>query len=103
MRHPPRLPLLVAGAALALVAGAIAPVGTASGAAPAYDGRRALAEPADPPARAADGPPVLRVSGNKLVDESGATRRLLGVNRSGGEFACVQGTASGTARWTTPP
>lgn len=36
-------------------------------------------------------PPVLRVSGNKLVDANGGTRRLLGVNRSGGEFMCVQG------------
>ncbi|TPQ16283.1 cellulase family glycosylhydrolase [Streptomyces sporangiiformans] len=47
-------------------------------------------DPPDPP-EPTDGPPVLEVSGNKLVDESGATRRLLGVNRSGGEFACVQG------------
>ncbi|MDH6486069.1 cellulose binding domain-containing protein [Streptomyces sp. SAI-127] len=46
-------------------------------------------EPTDP---AEDGPPVLRVSGNKLVDAGGATRRLLGVNRSGGEFMCVQGS-----------
>ncbi|KOV75048.1 MULTISPECIES: cellulose binding domain-containing protein [unclassified Streptomyces] len=36
-------------------------------------------------------PPALRVSGNKLVDAYGTTRRLLGVNRSGGEFMCVQG------------
>ncbi|WP_171151066.1 cellulose binding domain-containing protein [Streptomyces argyrophylli] len=36
-------------------------------------------------------PPALRVSGNKLVDAGGTTRRLLGVNRSGGEFMCVQG------------
>lgn len=36
-------------------------------------------------------PPVLRVQGNKLVDANGGTRRLLGVNRSGGEFMCVQG------------
>ncbi|MDX2822342.1 cellulase family glycosylhydrolase [Streptomyces ipomoeae] len=46
--------------------------------------------PTDPPP-GDDEPPVLKVSGNKLVDERGATRRLLGVNRSGGEFACVQG------------
>ncbi|MFE2218737.1 cellulase family glycosylhydrolase [Streptomyces canus] len=45
-------------------------------------------EPTDP---ADDGPPVLRASGNKLVDAGGAPRRLLGVNRSGGEFMCVQG------------
>jgi endoglucanase len=35
--------------------------------------------------------PALHVSGNKLVTSSGATYRLLGVNRSGGEFACIQG------------
>ncbi|MFC9860247.1 MULTISPECIES: cellulase family glycosylhydrolase [unclassified Streptomyces] len=47
-------------------------------------------DPTDPPDPTA-GPPVLKVSGNRLVDESGATRRMLGVNRSGGEFMCVQG------------
>lgn len=35
--------------------------------------------------------PALHVSGNRLVTDSGATYRLLGVNRSGGEFSCVQG------------
>jgi endoglucanase len=35
--------------------------------------------------------PALKVSGNKLVTSAGATVRLLGVNRSGGEFACIQG------------
>jgi endoglucanase len=35
--------------------------------------------------------PQLHVSGNKLVNASGATVVLHGVNRSGGEFACVQG------------
>ncbi|WP_026179224.1 cellulase family glycosylhydrolase [Streptomyces hokutonensis] len=35
--------------------------------------------------------PALHVSGNKLVDADGTNRRLLGVNRSGGEFMCVQG------------
>ncbi|MFF4250351.1 cellulase family glycosylhydrolase [Streptomyces sp. NPDC001663] len=45
--------------------------------------------PTDPPATGTA--PALHVSGNKLVDASGATRRLLGVNRSGGEFMCVQG------------
>jgi endoglucanase len=35
--------------------------------------------------------PALHVLGNKLVDADGKTRRLLGVNRSGGEFMCVQG------------
>lgn len=44
-----------------------------------------------PPTTPPGAPPTLRVSGNKLVDQTGATRRLLGVNRSGGEFMCVQG------------
>jgi len=35
--------------------------------------------------------PALHVSGNKLLTSSGASYRLLGVNRSGGEFACIQG------------
>ncbi|HTJ33014.1 MAG TPA: cellulase family glycosylhydrolase [Dactylosporangium sp.] len=41
-----------------------------------------------PPSGAA---PKLKVSGNKLVTSTGSTYRLLGVNRSGGEFACIQG------------
>ncbi|WP_458246478.1 cellulase family glycosylhydrolase [Streptomyces sp. MAI_2237] len=45
--------------------------------------------PTKPPAEGTA--PALQVSGNRLVDASGATRRLLGVNRSGGEFMCVQG------------
>ncbi|MGR3934284.1 cellulose binding domain-containing protein [Streptomyces sp. BRA346] len=48
-------------------------------------------DPTDPPPGQGGTPPKLRVSGNSLVDENGATRRLLGVNRSGGEFMCVQG------------
>jgi len=35
--------------------------------------------------------PGLHVSGNQLVDKHGRAVRLLGVNRSGGEYACVQG------------
>src|SRR6185369_5866569 len=35
--------------------------------------------------------PPLRVSGNQLVTAWGAPYRLLGVNRSSGEFACIQG------------
>ncbi|MFJ5110488.1 cellulase family glycosylhydrolase [Streptomyces sp. NPDC088551] len=46
--------------------------------------------PTDPPGPGGT-PPKLRASGNKLVDENGTTRRMLGVNRSGGEFACIQG------------
>src|SRR5579862_10040751 len=33
----------------------------------------------------------IRVSGNRLVNGAGKTVRLLGVNRSGLEYACVQG------------
>jgi len=45
------------------------------------------------PVAPAAGAPVLSVSvqGNALVDGSGAHIRLLGVNRSGAEFACAQG------------
>ena len=35
--------------------------------------------------------PSLKVSGNKIVDSSGNQVKLYGVNRSGGEFACIQG------------
>jgi hypothetical protein len=42
----------------------------------------------------ADGPSVsgLHVQGNQLVNSSGQTIRLLGVDHSGTEFACVQGS-----------
>ena len=44
---------------------------------------------ASPPAT---GPaPALKVSGNKIVTAAGKPYRLLGVDRSSGEFACVQG------------
>ncbi|MGW2718574.1 cellulase family glycosylhydrolase [Streptomyces sp. NPDC001492] len=50
-------------------------------------------EPSPPPTGPPAGgtAPALHVSGNKLVDADGRNRRLLGVNRSGGEFMCVQG------------
>src|SRR5215207_5703656 len=35
--------------------------------------------------------PGLHVADNRLVDREGGTVRLLGVNRSGGEYACVGG------------
>jgi aryl-phospho-beta-D-glucosidase BglC (GH1 family) len=35
--------------------------------------------------------PALHVSGNQLATAAGATYRMLGVNRSSGEFACIQG------------
>src|SRR5438045_3424395 len=40
---------------------------------------------------AAAGPLSIGVSGNHLVDGTGAPIRLLGVNRSGTEYACIQG------------
>ncbi|MEU6894649.1 cellulose binding domain-containing protein [Streptomyces sp. NPDC046557] len=48
-------------------------------------------DPTDPPTPPVPGPPALRVQGDRLVDSSGAPRRLTGVNRSGAEFMCVQG------------
>jgi len=61
---------MAAGAALALM-GAVAAVAPAAGAvAPAV---------------------VVKVSGNQLVNGAGAVIRLLGVNRSGSEYACIQG------------
>src|SRR3954453_20893809 len=36
-------------------------------------------------------PPAGHVEGNTLVDSGGQPVRLLGVNRSGGEYACIQG------------
>ena len=38
-----------------------------------------------------DGYPGLHVAGNRLVDGQGQEIRLLGVNRSGAEYACVEG------------
>lgn len=46
--------------------------------------------PTEPPGPVS-GAPELSVTGNRLTDRNGATRRLLGVNRSGAEFMCVQG------------
>ncbi|MEU2778327.1 cellulase family glycosylhydrolase [Streptomyces sp. NPDC007162] len=45
--------------------------------------------PTGPPATGSA--PALHVSGTRLVDAGGTAHRLLGVNRSGGEFMCVQG------------
>jgi endoglucanase len=36
-------------------------------------------------------PLVMQVSGNRLVDGSGTTLQLRGVNRAGTEYACIQG------------
>ncbi|MEV0258094.1 cellulase family glycosylhydrolase [Streptomyces sp. NPDC050732] len=96
MRRPSRLPhlsrlsrpsrlsrLLVALAGVLLTAGGL----TVPSALPTAS----AAEPTAAAPAATAAPPVLRAHGNKLVDAAGNTRRLLGVNRSGGEFACVQG------------
>jgi hypothetical protein len=40
---------------------------------------------------ASTGAPTVRVVGNQLVDGAGNDIRLLGVNRSGAEYACAQG------------
>src|SRR5438309_1892661 len=42
-------------------------------------------------ARASALPPAVHVRGHELVDGRGRHIRLLGVNRSGAEYACVQG------------
>lgn len=44
-----------------------------------------------PPADAAAPQQGLRVAGDQLVDAGGRAVRLLGVNRSGTEFSCIQG------------
>jgi endoglucanase len=41
------------------------------------------------------GPPVVRVSGNHLVDGSGRAIRLIGVDQAGAESACVAGQGFG--------
>ena len=43
------------------------------------------------PASAQASAPTVRVAGNRLVNGQGHTLRLLGVNRSGSEYACIQG------------
>ncbi|GAC1316664.1 MAG: hypothetical protein NVSMB25_02800 [Thermoleophilaceae bacterium] len=48
------------------------------------------------PARAT--PLGIEVKGNRLVDSSGQTLRLLGVNFSGAEYACIQGAGI----WDSP-
>src|SRR5215472_17862849 len=43
------------------------------------------------PAQASDAPAPLKVSQNQLLDANGSQVHLTGVNRSGTEYACVQG------------
>lgn len=49
------------------------------------------ASPSPSPSNPAGSAPQLRVAGNKLVTSDGTPYRLLGVSRSSGEYACVQG------------
>jgi endoglucanase len=72
-------PLLVTGAALML--GLLSTVGCTGGA-------QGTASPQPSASAAAAG---LRVAGNQLEDASHHALRLVGVNRSGTEYACVQG------------
>jgi len=87
---PSRVTLIVAslGAATALavsgIAGIAAPASMAAAAATA-------AATAASAASARDTAPSLHVSGNHLVNASGVQVVLHGVDRSGGEYACVQG------------
>ncbi|WP_413799430.1 glycoside hydrolase family 5 protein [Streptomyces iranensis] len=98
MRAPPRLYALVAAAVLSVAGTALVPAAASAASGPATTASATTASAASASAASAPAvtvpnaaPPKLRASGNKLVDENGATRRLLGVNRSGGEFMCVQG------------
>ncbi len=74
---------------LALVAGAVVLAGEAAHADDA--GVKSDAGAAKPPADKVAVKPTVKVSGNKLVDGSGAHLRLRGANYAGTEYACVQG------------
>src|SRR3989440_4445789 len=50
-----------------------------------------LLPPPPAPGPPATSPLSISVSGNHLINGSGQTIRLLGVNRSGTEYACIQG------------
>ncbi|MFI8931194.1 glycoside hydrolase family 5 protein [Streptomyces sp. NPDC053474] len=93
MRQPPRpgpspKPRRRPSRALAVLAGFL--LAAAGLAAPGALSTAGATPPPKADARAAS-PPVLTVKGNQLVTADGTPHRLLGVNRSGGEFACVQG------------
>ena len=87
--------VLLRAVAAALVAAALIVAGCASPVVPGPSGPGAAPAPTGtPPAPGGGGTgPAsgLRVSGASLVDASGAPVRLLGVNRSGTEYACIQG------------
>jgi endoglucanase len=64
---------------------------TTSPSAPPTTTRPPSSPPPTSPPPSGGAAPALHVSGNKLLTSSGTAYRLLGVNRSGGEFACIQG------------
>src|SRR5438309_1777578 len=68
-------------------------LGAASPAPTATPAPRPTPRPTPAPTRAPSPPPglALRVSGNQLLDARGNRIRLLGVDRSGTEYACIQG------------
>ncbi|MGW0735272.1 glycoside hydrolase family 5 protein [Streptomyces sp. NPDC002851] len=98
MRHPPphlprlrrRLLALTTGLLLACAGLFTLPSAFASGAS-GTSGASGASREADHETVAAA--PELRVEGNQFVEATGdgTPRRLLGVNRSGGEYMCVQG------------
>ncbi|NUO98410.1 MAG: cellulase family glycosylhydrolase [Nonomuraea sp.] len=58
----------------------------------ACDGQSPSPSPSPTTSPNPDGPaPRLHVAGNKIVTDAGKPYRLLGVDRSSGEYACVQG------------
>jgi endoglucanase len=68
---------------------------------PAVAGVRVAAQAPSPVPAPAPAPAglSLRVVGNHLVDSSSNTVRLLGVNRSGQEFKCIQQGTAGSLGW----
>ena len=98
---------VVASVAAALMIGVVTSlaVGLSAGPQPAAAGdgvataehgspsRPAVQPAAHPPlpGRAARAPVVVKVVGNHLVNGAGQTIRLLGVDRSGTEYACIEG------------
>src|SRR3954467_10670209 len=85
---------LLAAATGTLVAGGLGAAPPARAATPAAPpaGPATTAVPAASDAHGVHRPaPPLRVSGNHLVTAWGTPFRPLGVNRSSGEFACIQG------------
>jgi endoglucanase len=81
VRHPSPS---AAARALALVVASVVVVGAGTSPAQSLVSRM-------PGVASSKAPPVVRVAGNRLVDRLGHTLQLRGVNRSGTEYACIQG------------